>query len=1610
MHKKLLLPILSIFLACSSGYAQYSKYILYQGDTLQGFDLQATYTEALANKVDAADLRGYIGNKERDFVRQKYHISVPTSRQVKQTIPVNPNVLTTCNNVNFEDGVFTPWTGSTGYNSNSKSALTVATAAISTSGPNSAETSCSYQTLVNTGTDPYANLPMVDPGGGTWACRLGGEYVNTAIGICSTQDPLGLNSSGEILQQTFPVTTANAMFTYSYLAVLEQTGGTPHSATQCPYFRVQVLDHNGDTIPCFQYYVEATGNTAPPGMLTSSSISNSNGTPVFYSPWTTNSLDLRTYIGTNVTVIFTAAGCTQGGHFGYAYIDAKCGPTQILASSPPVCLGGTVSLTAPAAITGSTYTWNTMPSGTAGITGSTTGQTVTINASGTYQVTVKQRPGCSYVIDTTINFFPNPLVTLASTNPTCNPGHNGTATATATTGDTPYTYSWSPAPGAGQGTANATGLNAGTYTITVTTTDGCKVTGTTTLTASAPPPTTTLTSTPATCSPGHDGTATATVTGGTGPFTYTWSPAPGGGQGTTAATGLNGGTYTFVVNGPVGTCSDTTTVVVSTPNGPTSTPATTPVSCFGGSDGTATVNVAAGTPAYTYSWNAPATGTTSTSTGLPAGTYTCSITDSKGCPITQVVTVTQPTALATTNTQVNVLCNGGNNGSITVTPTGGTAPYTYSWSPAPAAGTAATAGTLTAATYTCTITDAKGCTTTSTATITQPTPVTSTTSNTPALCGAANGSATVTAAGGTPGYTYTWAPVPTAGQGTVTASSIGAGTYTCTIKDANGCTIAPTVVVTNTGGPTTTMGPVTNVTCFGLCNGSVTATATGGTAPLTYSWTPAPGAGQGTLTASSLCPGTYTITTTDSHGCSTSATATITQPTAITVGVTSTNVSCFGKSDGTATASVTGGTPGYTYTWAPAPTGGQGTLNATGLPAGAFTFTVTDANGCTQTGTTTVTQPTLLTVSTAGINATCFGVCNGQLICIPAGGTPTYTYSWNTGCVAASCNNICPGTYTSTVTDSHGCIASGTATVTEPTAIVLTMFPKPSHCNHSDGSDSVFATGGTPGYTYTWKPTVPTITTSGLHGVPANTYTVVVHDSQGCADSMNNVVPNLPGVTLTVASTRNILCFGGNDGEATVTAGGGTKPYTYSWSPAPASGTLDSANNLTAGTYTAYLTDSTQCQNQVTFTITQPPPLTLVAMPPVTICIGQCTPLTATAGGGSPGYVYSWTLNGTPVTSPVCPVVTTTYTVTCTDSHGCVGAPATVVITVYPPLEVVTPAGKSVCPGACDTLNAVGTGGNGHYSYLWIPPAGLSNPNIANPVACPVATTTYTVIVSDNCGTPTDSAFETVTVYPDPVVTFTTTDTVKCAPMCASFVGASNPACASAVWQFGDGSTATGCNNARHCYMTAGTYNVTYSIIDIHGCPGSLTIPNFINALAPPVAAFTDAPNPASILSPTVQFTDLSTNAVGWTWVFGDQTDSVSFHENPGHTYLDTGCYTVKLVVVAADGCKDSTTGPVCIQPDFTFYAPNTFTPNGDGKNDVWMPFGIGIDPNHYDLMMFDRWGNLMFETHTWGEGWDGRANGGSNIAQIDTYVWKVKLLDFRGNHHEYEGHCNLIK
>jgi gliding motility-associated-like protein len=1106
----------------------------------------------------------------------------------------------------------------------------------------------------------------------------------------------------------------------------------------------------------------------------------------------------------------------------------------------------------------------------------------------------------------------------------------------------------------------------------------------------------------------NNGSATITPTFCAAPYTYLWTP---GGQTTATASNLPAGLYTVQVgtNSSCVTVADTVTLKPTT--GGTETIVGVNEKCFGGTNGSATVTMTGGTAPFTYTWSPAPTGGqgTITATGLAAGTYTCTVPDNGGCTTTQTIVITEPVALTAPNTQTNVTCNGGADGTAAVTPAGGTVPYTYSWSPAPANGAGATTSALTAGTYTCAVTDANGCTVNSIVTITQPVPVTATATSSPALCGTSNGSATVTPASGVGAYTYSWNP---GAQTTQTATALAAGTFTCFVTDANGCKVSAATAVTNTGGPTVVLGTPTNVTCFGLCNGALSVTATGGTAPLTYSWSPAPGAGQGTASVTALCAGSYVSSVTDAQGCTTSVTGVVTQPTALTVSTVSTNVSCFGKSDGTGTGTAGGGTGPYTYTWNPVPAVGQGSASATGLPAGSYVLTVTDANSCVQTSTSTVTQPSVLSVNAAGISATCNAKCDGQLICIPTGGTSSYSYSWNTGCVAPSCNAICTGTYTVTITDAHGCIATDTALVNQPPPIVLSMFPVPSHCNKPDGSDSVSVSGGTPVYSFVWKPAGST--TNADHNILAGTYTVTVTDNHGCSNSSSNVVLNLPGVNITQVSSTNVTCNGGTDGSAKDSSSGGYKPYTYVWTPAPGGGqnTLV-ATGLSAGSYTCTVTDSAGCVNNVAVLIKQPPPVTLVTSLPTTICFGACTDLTATGAGGTGAFTYSWTQAGSATPTHVCPTSQTTYTVNCTDANNC-PISKTITISVNPLLEVVASGGAPICPGFSANLNAVGSAGNGGpYTYLWIPATGLTNPNISNPVASPTVTTTYTVIVSDNCGTPTDSSTTIVTVYPAPVVSFTSKDTVKCAPVCVEFNGNSVPACATAVWTFGDGSTGSGCDSVNHCYSTAGNYAVTFNVIDIHGCIGSQTISNFINALPVPVAAFSSSPAPATILDPLISFTDQSTiavNIVSWAWTFGDLSGANSILQNPTYTYGDTGCYLVQLSVIATNGCVDTVRHPLCILPDFTFYAPNTFTPNNDGKNDVWMPYGIGIDPKNYHLMMFDRWGNLMFETHTWGQGWDGRANGGSSVAQIDTYVWKVDLKDVLHNKHNYTGHCNIIK
>lgn len=590
------------------------------------------------------------------------------------------------------------------------------------------------------------------------------------------------------------------------------------------------------------------------------------------------------------------------------------------------------------------------------------------------------------------------------------------------------------------------------------------------------------------CSGGNNGSATATATG-TAPYTYSWSTSPI--QTTVTATGLSAGTYTVTVKDANATTA-TSAVTVTQPAALTASANPVNVSCNGGSNGSATATVTGGTSAYSYLWSNGKT--TSAAIGLSAGTYSLTVTDANGCTKVTSVTISQPSALIASANGVNVSCNGGSNGSSTVSATGGTSAYTYLWSNGK---TTSTATGLSAGSYSVTVTDANGCTKNTSVTITQPaTALTSTVGTTNANCGTSNGTASVTANGGTGTYTYLWSN----GKTTTNITGLSASSYSVTVTDVNGCTFRSIANVLNSGAPTATVTP-TNVTgCFGGNNGSATVSASGGTGTLTYSWNTSPV--KTTTTVTGLSAGTYIVTVTDGAGCVVQTSVIISQPTIVTATATPTNASSCAVSDGSITSSVSGGTSPYTYLWS----NGKTTATITGLSSGTYTLTATDNKGCTKSAVATVScVASTLSVTTSSVNVKCNGGNNGSATAL-ASGTPPYSYTWSTVPVqtTATATGLSAGTYIVTVKDAANITKTASATVVNPAALVSNTTPtNASSCSASDGNATSSVSGGTSPYAYLWSNGK---TTSSITGLAVGNYTLTVTDANGCKKSTSTAV------------------------------------------------------------------------------------------------------------------------------------------------------------------------------------------------------------------------------------------------------------------------------------------------------------------------------------------------------------------------------------------------------------------------------------------------------------------------------------------------------------------------
>ncbi|MFI5148087.1 MAG: gliding motility-associated C-terminal domain-containing protein [Bacteroidia bacterium] len=1234
----------------------------------------------------------------------------------KKAMVTHPSVAaSSCHNLDLEQGDLSNWFGSMGWDdydaappagyptgqviyyyglaalngppANGQAAYVGAT--------NSAfGTSCSGVTLVSSGTDPYSGLPMVMPGGGSFSLRMGDDKVNIGAGYAgscnySNQVPTWptynvpttwstSESSGEIVMVSFPVTAANCLLTYNYNVVLNDNN---HPVGQQPFFFADIVsaaDTATEVVPCSSYFQEARNGVPPTGYNTSA-MTAGGGAPVFYSGWQGNTVDLSTKVGTTVILEFYSAGCVPGGHFGYAYVDGSCGPLQFPSTSPTVCAGGIETISAPPTPPGTTYTWSGP-----GIVGPNNGSSVNVNAPGTYSLTYSLPPpnsGCPITISAVVNFYPQPVITPASTNPVCNGACTGTATVTPSGGTAPYTYSWSN--GAGN-VSSISSLCAGTYTATLTTANGCSTTHTYTITTPAA-----LANTPSSTNEKCNGSCTGTlgtaVTGGTSGYTYSWSNAAGN---VPNQTNVCPGAYTCNITDSKG-CTTSSTYTITQPTALNITPGSTTQSSCTSNTGAASVTVSGGTPAYTYTWSpAPGAGQGSPSaSAMGAGTYVLTVKDGNLCAQTYTVAITTasgPSSSVLSST--NNICNGGCVGTASVSYSGGTGPYSIVWSPAPGAGQGtANASQMCANNYTATITDANNCVTSQVIAITAPPAVTGAPTTTNTACGATNGSAIAHGTGGTGALTYSWNTTPA--QLSDTATNLAGGTYVVTIKDANGCTGTANATIANPGSPVLTTAAL-NLRCNAVCSGKDSATVSGGNAPYTYSWS-------NTATTpgiNGLCAGIYTCTTKDASGCTVTKVDTIKGPTALAVAPTQKNVVCNGGCNGKAVGTLSGGTGAYTYSWS-----GNASItdSAVGLCPGTYTLNGTDANGCTTTQSFTITQPNALAANPTSTNIKCNGSNNGQACVLPSGGTPGYNYTWtptpSSGQGTTCANGLAPGSITCVFSDANGCIDSATFTITQPPALTATGAPTNSTCSQSNGQATASGSGGSPSYSYTWNSGQAV---NNITGIPAGIYTCTVKDSLGCTttviDTVNNV-GTMPAPSIVTASTGTI-CHGDS---ALLTASGGGVGSTYTWMPGGSN--ADSIYAKTGTTYT--LTATNACG-----TVTTTKVITVIAalVPTVTgksiFCPGKSDTLTAHSTPITvPAATYTW--NTSPPTVSPTLIVTGPGNYTVTAINQCDTTTAVFPVATY---VITAEFGASVYTGYTPLpVNFIDSSSTSAVSWTW---------------------------------------------------------------------------------------------------------------------------------------------------------------------------------------------------------------------------------------------------------------------------------------------------------------------
>lgn len=1068
-------------------------------------------------------------------------------------------------------------------------------------------------------------------------------------------------------------------------------------------------------------------------------------------------------------------------------------------------------------------------------------------------------------------------------------------------------------------------------------------------------------------------TVVQTITGATGPFTDS----------------LAAGTYTFRVKN-ANNCTHDTTITFAPPVQPAIAANVKRPLCTTFPNGVLSLTASNSQAPYTYALGAGPYTSSNIFTNLAAGTYLLHAKDANGCIKDTSIVLSDSFTITGQVAITNVLCYGGNTGSISLTGAGGTADYTYALNAGPYSLTN-TFPNLTAATYTVRVKDANGCIRDLPTQINQPTVLSIAASATNVQCnGNSDATLSIVATGGSAPYQYALDAGSYTSSGTFTG--LAAGSYILHARDDNNCIHDTTIVVTQPTKLAYTLAR-TSVLCNGGNTGTVTVQASGGTPPYLYAADANPYAATNPITG--LTAGTHIIHLKDANGCIKDSTITIIEPAVLGISFTATEPICSGNANGTITISGNGGTAPFTYAINANPF--VSTPTFLGLAAGSFTLRVKDAKGCTKDTSIMLQQPSSILVSTSIARPRCTPLVNGIVLLYASGGRPGYTYARGAGAYTSSptFTGLGAGSYVFHIKDAVGCIKDTTILVQDSVFVSAVLNISAVKCfGESNGSMEIFPAGGDAPYLYHVN-TNPYAATNPIVNLAASNYVLYVKDSNGCVLD-TNVTVTQPSILVPGTSLNRPLCFGDSTGSIFVSTIGGTPPYEFAKGSGPYTFNGNFVN-LPIGTYTFHIRDGNGCQHDTTVTLTQPSPLAFASVAFTNVlCFGDNSGTATLFGsGGTPPYAYNTAALPYNVSNIVTGLNVGYHVLHVKDANGCIKDTS---VTLTQPTQLYF-SGVAVTTATCEgfkdgkvVLNGFG-GTPTAATYLY----SADNITFKDRNVFPSlgeGPHTFYIKDSNNC------VHDTMIVVPgyphivinNPKITEPNCYGEKNGAITMNVSGGNAPL----TYQMLKPSI----TNTIGTFDTLRAGSYTIRVQDAKGCNKDTTV-------------LLVQPDSLDVILTVTGNDCLGLNDGGGAMAKATGgTQPYRYAWSNGATGEQTAGLPngpIKLLVTDSHNCSDTVSGKVEYDNCCTPFIPTAFTPNGDGRNDVFRVAYKG-DVSKLELNVFNRYGEKVFATYRVDGAWDGTYHG--KPAELGTYFYYIKFICGNGgdNRLEFKGDVTLVR